>query len=312
VQASPSSAQLAGQVEGGSQVSPACTTASPHCDAQSASVSGVQPAGQQRSPPPQVVIAACEHTRSQLSRVPLAKSSVHGSSSAHEAGQAPTWPAEIARSQVSVTSTRPFPHCGPQSLSFAAVQPAPEGQHPSPEAQVVMGWRRQGKEQADVDGSVTNGEQLSPPGQLGAQDGEEVAVSQVSQGTSTTPLPQMAAQSESMPACAPGGQQPSPLRMVVVGTKEHRAVQLPASIRMSSVQGTPSEQLLAQLPGPSAMATSHCSPGSRIPSPQVAGQSGSDAASQPLGQQPSAAAEHPSTGSATQLTEQLSRAPMAR
>jgi hypothetical protein len=57
VQALPSS-QLAGQLSGGSQVSPGSVTSLPHAAEQSSSVLVVQPAAQQPSPSTQLTIAA--------------------------------------------------------------------------------------------------------------------------------------------------------------------------------------------------------------------------------------------------------------
>jgi hypothetical protein len=85
--------------------------------------------------------------------------------------------------------------------------------------------------------------QVSGGGHDAEHDDGVLVVSHVSQGISTTPLPHVAAQSVSMPAWAPGGQQPSPFRMVVVVMKTQRALQVSASTRRSSVHGTPSEQL---------------------------------------------------------------------
>ena len=84
VQVSPSSGQRVGQVAGGSQVSSAPTLPSLHMWAQSASVSGVQPRGQQLSPARQALMGWCVHFREQPSTVPLTRSTVHASASSHE------------------------------------------------------------------------------------------------------------------------------------------------------------------------------------------------------------------------------------
>ena len=55
--------QAAGQLDGGSQVSPAPTRSSPHDDRQSSSVAAGQPAGQQPSPLTQPVMGWCTHVR---------------------------------------------------------------------------------------------------------------------------------------------------------------------------------------------------------------------------------------------------------
>ena len=97
-----------------------------------------------------------EHTRSQLLGVPRAKSSVHESVSAQEAGQAPSLPAVIPGSQASLASSTPLPQMAPQSESLAALHPAPSGQHPSPFTQEVMACRTQGMLQAEVEpGAMT-------------------------------------------------------------------------------------------------------------------------------------------------------------
>jgi hypothetical protein len=192
-------------------------------------------------------------------------------------------------------STTPFPQTTPQSVSLIAVQPAPVGQHPSPDWHTEIVVRSQVKLHADADRPGVYRVQLSAGGHSVSHDVGTVAGSQVSQGDSTTPLPQTDGQSESKLAFAPEGQHPSPFRFAVVVTNWQRAVQLPSSIRMSSVHGTPSEQLLGQLPVPVAMAASQVSPGSTLPFPQVAGQSGSDAEPHPVGQHPSGTAEQPAS-----------------
>jgi hypothetical protein len=136
VQASPSLAHPVGQVEAGSQVSPASTIPFGQVARQSESVAVEHPAGQQRSPPPQAVTFTCEQVRLQLSALPWAMSSVQGSPSAHDVGQAPAWPAVMPRSQVSARSRTPFPQRGAQSESLFALHPA--AQHPSPLAQTVI------------------------------------------------------------------------------------------------------------------------------------------------------------------------------
>jgi len=130
VHASPSSGQVAGQVVGGSQVSPAPIFRSPHVGAQSPSVAGEQPAGQQPSPEMQPVIGSWTQARVQASLVPDARSRVQAFPSSQVRGQAPGIPAVIPRSQVSPGPTTPSPQTTAQSLSFVAEQPV--GQHPSP------------------------------------------------------------------------------------------------------------------------------------------------------------------------------------
>ena len=124
VHGSPSSGQAVGQVDGGSQVSPAWIRPSLQVAAQSASVAAVQPAGQQPSPLKQAVIAPWVQVRVHAATEPAATSTVQASPSLQLAGQAPGNPAVIARSHASPISTTPSPHTvRGQSASVAAVQP---------------------------------------------------------------------------------------------------------------------------------------------------------------------------------------------
>lgn len=146
--------------------------------------------------------------------------------------------------------------------------------------------------------------QVSACGHDVGHEGGVEPVSHVSEGISTTPLPQVAGQSESTAAWAPGGQQPSPPRNAVVGTNRHRALHVLPSMRRSSVQGIPSAQVVGQAPTPLAIAVSQVSPASNLPLPQVAEQSGSVARVQSVGQQPSDVGEQALTGLSTQATVQ--------
>lgn len=189
---------------------------------------------------------------------------------------------------------------------MAAVQPG--AQQPSVLAQVVIAWRvhRTSQPEADVRVQVA---QASAGGHVAGQEPGSVPVSHVSDGGSTTAFPQVAGQSVSIPACAFAGQQPSPFRVAVVVTNTHRALQVCASTSRSSVQGTPSEQVLGQAPAPVAMAVSQLSPVSTLPFPQVAEQSGSVAVTQPVGQQPSVVGKHALVGVAMQAAEQAPAEP---
>jgi hypothetical protein len=106
----------------GSHVSPAAlsTTASPHRAEQSLSVSGVQPLGQQPSPPAQASITVVRQTRLHSSGVPDADTRRQALLSGHF-GQL------SGGSQVSPASVTPLPQTGAQSPSFEAF--APLGQH---------------------------------------------------------------------------------------------------------------------------------------------------------------------------------------
>ena len=86
---SPSSGQVVGQLDGGSQVSPAPTRPSPQVAAQSLSAAALQPGGQQPSPLTQAAIGSCVQAREQASTVPDAKSAVQASPSSQVAAQAP-------------------------------------------------------------------------------------------------------------------------------------------------------------------------------------------------------------------------------
>jgi hypothetical protein len=210
------------------------------------------------------------------------------------------WPAVIPRSQVSGGSTTPLPHRATQSESLPALQPG--AQHPSPLTHPMTGWRVHRASQSVVVVRF-HVAQISGGGHPAEHEAGVLAVSHVSHGVSTTPLPQVAGQSVSTPAWAPGGQHPSPFRMVVVITKTHRALQVSASISRSSVHGTPSEQLRGHAPGPDEIAVSQVSPASSLPLPQLGEQSGSFARVHPFGQQPSGVGPHPVMGTGTHAAE---------
>src|SRR6185436_10889540 len=137
VQGSPSSGQVVGQLEAGSQVSVLSTRPLPHTGTQSVSFIPLQPGGQQRSPAVQAVMAACEQVRVQSLMRPAVVSMVHESPSSHVERQAPALPAVMPRSQISPMSTTPLPQTAGQSGSLSWLQPV--GQQPSPMAQAVMG-----------------------------------------------------------------------------------------------------------------------------------------------------------------------------
>lgn len=308
VHGSPSSVQLVGHAEGGSQVSPAWITASPQLAAQSPSFSALQPAGQHWSPAAQAVMGTWAQARVQLSTLPRATSSVQASPSAHVAGHHPGLPAVRRRSQVSPGSTTPLPQRGRQSASVSASQPS--GQQPSLAAPLhaAMVWRTQVCPHDDPSPALKVA-QVSGAGHGAGQASEVMPGSQVSHGGSTTPLPQDGAQSPSSAAFAPAGQQPSPVRYDAVGTNRHRAEQVPASTRRSVVQATPSVQVRGHAPVPSAIPVSQASFGSSWPFPQVAEQSGSVAWVQPMGQQPSGSSTQLAKAIGTQVDEQVVREP---
>lgn len=118
VQASPSSGQVVGQVEGGSHVSPPSTTPFPHTGAQSESVWPLHPRGQHLSPAAHAVMGAYEQRRVQSSTRPETVTAVQGAVCSQVAEQAPGFPAVIPLSHDSPFSTAPFPQMAGQSLSL--------------------------------------------------------------------------------------------------------------------------------------------------------------------------------------------------
>ncbi len=192
------SLQLAGQLP--SQVSPASMTPFPQLAEQSESLLAEQAAGQQPSPCSQLDTVWWLQATLQLATEPVSASTVQELPSLQLAGQLP--------SQVSPASMTPFPQLAEQSESVRALQPA--GQHPSPSVQVVMDWctheRLQLAALPVLESAVQALASLQTAGQL---------PSQVSL-TSTTPLPQLAEQSESFAREQPAGQHPSPCLQVVM------------------------------------------------------------------------------------------------
>jgi hypothetical protein len=135
-------------------------------------------------------------------------STVQASASSQVVGQAPGMPAVIPRSHFSPASRTPSPHTAGQSASSAAVQPT--GQQPSPVVQEAMGDATQAAVQVAGEPRRATAVQDPRDGQAVGQDPLPAAGSQVSTGRSTTPFPQMGAQSGSTSKSAPGGQHPSP------------------------------------------------------------------------------------------------------
>jgi hypothetical protein len=134
--------------------------------------------------------------------------------SLHEVGQ------EDFGSQVSPFSTTPFPQVGGQSESLLALHPV--GQQPSPETQVVMAVWVQATLQVALLPVIWSVVQAM----LSLQEvGQEDFGSQVSP-FSTTPLPHLGEQSESVLALHPAGQQPSPETQVVTGVWLQATLQL--------------------------------------------------------------------------------------
>ena len=191
----------------------------------------------------------------------------------------------LPSSQASEPDTQPSPHTALQSASLHWV--APEGQQPSPSIGVVMaGWVQLARQVPAF--TSESAVQTMPSSQLVGHEPVPlvIAVSQVS-GEVTTPSPQAAAQSESVPIVAPEGQQPSPSAGEVIAEWVQDAAQVPAPESVSAVQAMPSSHAVGQLPAPEVMPVSQVSPDSTTPLPQTAVQSESVAMVAPGGQQPS-------------------------
>jgi hypothetical protein len=255
----PSSAQLVGQDDTGSQVSPNSTTPLSHTGAQSLSVLALHPAGQQLSPLIQAVIGVWQ-TAVQFAALPSSVSSVHASpSSVQLVGQ------DAGGSQVSPYSTAPLPQVTQQLMSLLALQLA--GQHPSSEdsEQVVTGLCVQYAVQFAGFPPNPSMVQALLLLQLARLAGQLEGGSQVSPD-STVPLPQVGAQSLSTLALHPTGQQPSPEAQVTMAVWLQAALQvaeLPAS--RSVVHALPSSQLV----GHGHCGGSQVSLGSSIPLPHT-------------------------------------------
>jgi len=262
VQALPSP-QSTGQFP--SQVSELSTVPLPHVAEHSLSLLLSQPTGQQPSPVTHWEIDWWLHAALQEVAPPVNVSTVHELPSLQSAGQLP--------SHVSPGSTTRLPQLAEQSLSELLLQPA--GQQPSASVHWETDWWLQAALQfaaLPVGASTVQAfPSLQSVGQLPSQ------VSPVS----TTPLPQLAEQSESLLLVHPAGQQPSPPTHWVTGWCVHAALHVEAlPVITSWVHAFPSLQSLGQLP-------SQVSLGSTTPLPQVAEQSESVPEVHPAGQQPS-------------------------
>jgi len=243
------SLQLVGQLP--SQVSPGSTVPSPQLAEQSLSPGRAQPLGQHESPEVQAVTAACAQTTLHCAAVPVSTSVVQALLSLQLVGQLP--------SQVSPGSTTPLPQgAGSAGQSLSVLGPQIErSQQASPFEQVVFLTLVQAALQVaalPVSVSVVQALlSLQVVGQL---------PSQVSPG-STTPLPQLGAQSVSPGREQPEGQHWSPLEQAVTDACVHCTLQVVGlPVRLSVVQALLSSQVAGQLP-------SQVSPGSTRPSPHV-------------------------------------------
>jgi hypothetical protein len=185
--------------------------------------------------------------------LPVIWSRVHAFPSSQLEGQ------EAAGSHVSPPSTTPLPQLAEQSESLAELHPT--GQQPSPEVQTLMDPWLQDTLQFWALPVIWSRVQALPSSQL---EGQEAAGSQVSP-PSTTPLPQLAEQSESLAELHPTGQQPSPGVQAVIAVEEHVTLQVTGPpVIWSEVHALPSLQLVAQ-----EAAGSHVSPLSTRPLPQT-------------------------------------------
>jgi hypothetical protein len=203
------SSQLVGQVSTGSQVSPTSTTPLPQVAEQSESSAEVHPTGQQPSPPTQVLMAVLLQATLQVAALPVSWSRVQALPSSQVAGHV------VAGSQVSPASRTPLPQLAEQSVSAVASQPT--GQQPSPGAHALMAVWLHATLQLAALPVIWSWVHALPSSQLA---GHVVAGSQVSPA-STTPLPQLAEQSESSAALHAAGQQPSPPTHVVTALLVH-------------------------------------------------------------------------------------------
>jgi hypothetical protein len=196
------SSHVAGQLLSGSQVSPGSRMLLPHTPVQSASLVALQPEAQQPSPARQAVIVVNVQRASQLDAEPNSVSVVQLTPSLQVVGQ-------DAPSQPSPDSTTPLPHTGEQSLSLVAL--APEGQQRSPFDATVMGRLLHVTLQLSAEPFSTSLVHTTPSSQVVGQSPSQASPA------SRTPLPHSTAQSESLFALQPPGQQPSPFAQASIG-----------------------------------------------------------------------------------------------
>jgi hypothetical protein len=197
------------QVDVGSQVSPGSTTELPQTAVQLLSLAALHPAGQQASPLAHVVIVVVfTQVAVQAAAVPCSARSWQPTAG-QAVGQLPSQVSEQAG------STTPLPQRQAQSLSLTLVQP--DGQQPSPFVQAPMTVLfTQAAVQAAADPcSVRSWQPIA-----GHDDGQ--LPSHVSPA-STAPLPQRGAQSLSLLALQPDGQQPSPFAQAVCAPSSTQA-----------------------------------------------------------------------------------------
>jgi hypothetical protein len=97
----------------------------PQAAEQSGSVAAEHPIAQHPSCGPLVVMGACLQAAEQSLAAPVMLSTVHGSPSLQEAGQAPVCPVAIAGSQLSPGSSRPLPQVAAASPPEPPEPPLP-------------------------------------------------------------------------------------------------------------------------------------------------------------------------------------------
>src|SRR2546427_347038 len=101
--------------------------------------------------------------------------------------------------------------------------------------------------------------QMLPSSQLGGVPGAHVPCASQISAESTTPLPQLAGQSGSLPLLAPAGQHPSAAPIWVMLVCVQCAWQVPSPTSVSIVHGSLSLQSVGHTPAPPMMAVSQSS-----------------------------------------------------
>jgi hypothetical protein len=189
-----------------SQNSPRSTTLLPQRGSQSLSLFALpRSGGQQPSRLIVCVIATCAQATLQLLAEPVGKSWVQGFPSSQDIAQGSS-ALPGSQSSPAAISTTPLPQLAEQSLSLSCEQLA--GQQLSPPMQASIGCMTQMAVQLAASPSIVALRHALAPAQ-------DPAVGQVSIGSqvssaSRIPLPHRAAQSMSLLASVPAGQQPSP------------------------------------------------------------------------------------------------------
>ena len=253
-----------------SHSSPISTTPFPQAGVQLLSLLALQLVGQQPSPDTQVVwVPSSTQAAVHADAMPTSFLRMQPDQG-QVVGQL------VGGSQLSPDSTTPLPQLGVQSLSLLALQP--DGQQLSPPTQVVFSVSS--TQRAWQVPPLTSRRSWQP--MAGHDVGQLLSGSQVSwHALSTTPLPHVHWQSESVLLLHPVGQQLSPpTHTVCTVSSTQRAVHwlaVPVSFwRVQPIGG----QLVGQLEGGSQF-----SPVSIAPLPQLGWQSLSLVALQPEGQQ---------------------------